>query len=150
MQIEFNNFEHGKRIAGAMHAVFNPYGETVISSSKDGELLGGTIFSDFTGTSLCMHVTGIAPNWLSRNLMWVTFSYVFVQCRCVVALGRVATTNKEAMNFNHRIGFEDVATIKDAVPGGDVIILQMRKENCKWLSLKPKHLKVVNRTPIAA
>lgn len=148
--IEFGNTNHGIMLARATNAVFNPYGETVISRSENGELLGGVIFSLYTGSSVCVDVASMKPNWVNRELLYTTFNYIFNQLLCKVALGRVATNNKQALRFDTHIGFEIVAVIKDAVPDGDVAILALRKENCKWLKLKPKNMVVLNYNTTSA
>jgi len=138
--IELGNHMHGHQIAKATHAVYNPHGETVISRSENGVLYGGVVYDSYSGVSICMHVASFRPNWMNRNLLWLVFTYPFKQLRCKVIIGRVGSNNLPALKFDTHIGFKIVATIPDAVPDGDLHILTMHKEDCKWLNLKPRKL----------
>ena len=140
--IELGNDIHGHHIARATNAVYNPGAETVISRSEEGRLFGGVIFSCYTGTSLCIDVAGFRPHWCNRNLLWMTFNYAFGQLRCKVMLGRLHSTNKEAIKFDLHAGFKEVCRIPDAVPNGDLIILAMYRDECRWLNIMPKNLRV--------
>jgi len=137
--IEFGNILHGQKIASSMKAVFNSMSETVISRSEHKKLYGGCIYSDYTGTSVCMHISGFTPTWINRDMIVVCFRYAFLQLQSKVIIGRVASTNLKALKLDKHLGFTEICKIRDAVPNGDIIILEMRKEDCKWLNLMPKH-----------
>ena len=148
--IEIGNHTHGHWIAKATNAAFSPGVEICISRSEQGKLLGGVIFGNYTGASACIDVAGFTPNWLSRNLLWLTFTYAFRQLGCRVLIGRLNSTNQKAIKFDTHIGFAEHSVIKDGVPNGDLILLTMRKEDCKWLNLKPTNLRVYDHLKKAA
>lgn len=148
--IELGNDIHGHWIAKATNSVYSPGVETVISRSENGLLYGGVIFSNYTGASMCIDVAGMKPNWCNRNLIWLTFVYAFQQMRCRVLIGRLASTNAKAIRFDLHVGFKETARIKDAVLNGDLVILTMYKEDCQWLNLKPKNLKIYDHLKKAA
>jgi RimJ/RimL family protein N-acetyltransferase len=149
--IELGSILHGQKIATAMKAVYNSSSETVISRSERGRLYGGCIFSDYTGTSVCMHIAGFTPTWINRDMIAVCFRYAFNQLHSKVIIGRVASTNVKALKLDLHLGFREVARIKDAVPDGDIIILELRREDCKWLNLVPKGIiKVFNHGRMVA
>jgi hypothetical protein len=142
--IELGNHEHGQLIAKATRSVYSSGVETVVSRSEHGQFMGGVIFSNFTGTSVCIDVAGAQPNWCNRDILWMAFAYPFIQLKVNVLIGRLWSTNEKAIKFDLHVGFRELARIPGAVPNGDLVIIVMYKEWCKWLFLKPKGLVVVD------
>jgi hypothetical protein len=135
--IETNQPWIGYAIAGAAGAMFNPASDIVIANVSGERLLGGVIFEGYTGASFSMHVAGFAPNWMSRDLMWAVFTYAFVQIGVKKLITTTPEDNLKSLALNERLGFKREAVIEDAFPSGDAIIMSMRREDCRWLSLKP-------------
>lgn len=79
-----------------------------------------------------MHVAG-EGNWVSRELIRAVFDYVFNTAGLNVVLGLVPSGNVKALRFDKHIGFSEVARIKDAHPDGALIVLELRRENCRYL-----------------
>lgn len=136
--IELNNLAHARLIADASKSILNEQVDVCISRSKDGELLGGAIYTNYTGRSICMHVAGFAPAWLNKDLLWCGFHYPFVQLRLQKILALVAATNYEALEFDRKLGFKEETIIRDVYREGDMVVLSMYKDDCKWLKLKPQ------------
>lgn len=136
--IESNNKIHGALIAAASETAYNPTTHHVISRSRDGKLLGGVIFTSFTGSSIGMHVAGFAPRWINSNMLWITFDYPFNQLKVSKVIGETHSCNRKALDFDLKLGFKKEAQIVDYYPDGDLIILSMRREDCRWLKLKPR------------
>jgi L-amino acid N-acyltransferase YncA len=53
-----------------------------------------------------------------------------------VILALVSSNNTEALKLDRHLGFVDKAYIEDAHLDGDLVILAMRRENCRWLDIK--------------
>jgi RimJ/RimL family protein N-acetyltransferase len=138
--INFDN-TYGPKIARAAGTYFNPECDIAISRVENDQLLGGVIFTNYTGASIGIHVAGFHPRWLSRDMLWVIFNYSFIQLNCKTVFGQVPVTNSKALEFDKKIGFNEVARIADVFPDGDLILLRMRREDCRWLKLTPQHLK---------
>lgn len=141
--IEFGNLEHGWAIADAIPRRFNPYADPVISNvdDKTGELLGGVTYDGFTGNCIFMHQAGFSKRWLTRDLLWCVFDYPFNQLGCVKVCGTIPSYREELLAFNERLGFRVETSIEDAYVGGDMLILSMRREDCRWLAHKPQRLR---------
>lgn len=139
--IALQNEEHGFAIAKSSRCLYNPLYDVVISREKNGVLLGGSIYYDYTGKSISMHIAGFAPAWISRDLLWVTFDYAFVQLGCRYVFCQIRSSNTEAINTALRTGFVQETTIPDVFLDGDLIIYRMRRENCRWLNLKPRSIR---------
>ena len=114
---------------------FSPYA-TFIGQEIDGEVKAVVAFDNILDKSCEMHTAAIVPNWISKNLLWACFDYPFNILKVKVILATVAATNTEALKLDRHLGFVDKAYIEDAHIDGDLVILAMRRENCRWLDIK--------------
>lgn len=146
MKIEFGNSEHGYRIAEAAGCVFNPAADRVISMTGHGELLGGNIYTGFTGASIHIHMAGFAPSWATRDFLWVAFDYPFNQLKCKKVFGQVHEKNARALEINLKLGFKIEVRIEDVFNDGACLLLSMYRDDCRWLKLKPRTLKPGSET----
>lgn len=131
--LEQGNVQHARAIAKAAGTFFNPECDHVISRQVNGRLLGGVIFTGYTGASIGLHVAGFDPNWINRDILWLTFSYPFSQLNCAKITGTIPSSNLAAVRFNEKLGFVEETRVKDVFPDGDLIIMSMRREDCRWL-----------------
>jgi RimJ/RimL family protein N-acetyltransferase len=131
--ITAGNVTHAKTIAKEAGTFFNPECDHVISREEGGRLLGGVIFTGFTGASIGLHVAGFDPNWINRDMLWVTFSYPFEQLGVKKITGTIHSGNQKAILFNRKLGFVEEARLADIFPDGDLIVMSMRKDDCRWL-----------------
>jgi RimJ/RimL family protein N-acetyltransferase len=138
--IRLDNTEDGRAISNPPDA-YNPAIDRVIASVRGDTLLGGFTYEKFNGASIVMHVRSFDPHWLSQDLLWVAFHYPFVQLGCKMALGFIRSSNQKALAFVNKLGFKEEHRIRDACPHGDLVVLTMRREECRWLSIKPKGIR---------
>jgi hypothetical protein len=140
--IVFNDLEHGYKIADAIPRILNPMADKVISrTAEDGRLLGGVIYEGMTSNNIFMHQAGFEKTWMSPDLLWVLFDYPFHQLDLGKVCGTIPSSKPELLEFNLRLGFSVECVIKDAYKDGDLIVLSMRREECRWLRIKPKSIK---------
>jgi hypothetical protein len=139
--IEFDNIVHGFQIAAAIPRQFNAGVDRVISSSKNGELLGGVIYDGMTSNNIFMHQAGFSRRWLLGDMLWVVFDYPFNQLNVGMVCGTIPSSRPELLDFNLRLGFKHECTIRGAYEDGDLLVLAMRRDECRWLKLKPRTLK---------
>jgi hypothetical protein len=141
-----NEPEHGQRIARRAGCQYSPDQESVISRTDgQGKLLGGVIYSGFTGASIFAHIAGFEPNWMSRGFLYAAFYYPFVQLRVSKVFGWIPSSNLKALEFNRKLGFNTITTVPGVFlssdeRGGDAIIMGMAADKCRWLSTKPRTL----------
>lgn len=139
--IVFNDAEYGHMIAKAAGTSFNPYSDVCIARVEDDELWGGVTYTGYTGTSMGIHVAGFRSDWINKDMLWVAFDYPFVQLKCSKLFGQVPASNRKALEFDLKLGFIEEARVKDVFPDGDLLVLAMKREDCRWLKLKPRSLK---------
>jgi RimJ/RimL family protein N-acetyltransferase len=80
-----------------------------------------------------MHLAGTGKRWMDRELLFAAFDYPFNQLELNVVLGLVDSSNEDAINLNTKLGFRTAHRIVDGHPDGDLILFEMRREDCKWL-----------------
>ena len=125
-----NAFQSGRGV-GMLNA---PLGDTP-------RLVAGIWFEQFNGANMMMHVAAdpdFRARWMTRELLWYTFHYPFIECGCRRVTGVISASNKEAIEFDERIGFRYEATLKDAAPDGDMLVYVMFREDCRWLKLRDR------------
>jgi RimJ/RimL family protein N-acetyltransferase len=139
-EIISNDLAHGQRVAAAVGAMYNPASDANIARVRDGKLLGGIIYTDYTGEggSIQMHFAGFAPNWLTRDVLWAAFHYPFEQLGCAKVFGQVPETNSKALEIDRRLGFKIEAKIEGVFPDGACYVLALARADCRWLKLQPR------------
>ncbi len=104
---------------------------TAIGWLTDGNLTAGCLFDMYNGASICMHVAADRP--VTKAYTKYCFQYVFCQLKVKKAIGLVDSINDRALRFDHKLGFVEEARIANATKDGDLVILTMTKEQCRWL-----------------
>lgn len=105
-----------------------------IGLEKDGELIAGVMFDNCTGRSVQMHVAAIpGRRWMTKEYLRVCFDYPFRQLGVCKIIGLVDSTNQDAMRFDLHLGFIEEAVIKDAGKHGDLHILSMTRQQCRFI-----------------
>jgi hypothetical protein len=142
--IRFNEIGHGVEIAKLSGGFFNPVSDHCISRvTPEGNLRGGVVYSGYTGRggSVGMHAAGLDPRWISRDLLWVCFDYPFNQLAVKKIFGQVPASKPDVLDFDLALGFKYVTTIEDVYPDGDMILLAMYREDCRFLRITPRNLR---------
>lgn len=126
----------------ALGRVLPPSIVTSIGVIRDGMIVGGVIFQDYTGRdgSVKIHVASIDKRWITPDMLWVTFDYPFNQLGVRKLIGEVPSYNHMAIKFDEKVGFKKIATIEGVFPNGDLLVYEMKREDCRWLNLKPRRL----------
>lgn len=100
---------------------------------EDGEIYCGVVLEDYNQVNASIHVAGIGKHWLSRTFLHAVFDYTFNQLKLKRLTGLVAQGNDAALRFDLHLGFKVEAVLKDAHQEGDMYLLVMRREDCRFL-----------------
>jgi RimJ/RimL family protein N-acetyltransferase len=140
--IAFNNSFYARQICEASGATYNQAVDPSIARVEGETLLGGCVYQDYSGSngSIWAHVASFAPRWLNPDMLYVMFHYPFVQLDCRKLFGTVPASNTAALKFDLKLGFEIEQTIKDVYPDGDMLLVSMYRNNCRWLGIKPRSI----------
>jgi hypothetical protein len=99
-----------------------------------GKIHAMTGFDGWTGNAVGILIAIETPAAF-RALIVPTFQYVFNQCGRGLALATVRASNVKSINLCNRIGFRETYRIPDAVAiGEDLVIFEMRRDECKYLN----------------
>lgn len=130
-----NNPDHGDRIAEAAGCIYNPRGDVVISRvDAHGELLGGVLLTGYNRNgSIALHMAGFAPNWADRKLISAVFSYCFDNLNLKKVFALVPSDNAKALEIDRRLGFKDEVVVPDVFADADLVVMSMRRDECRWL-----------------
>jgi len=113
--------------------------QTGIGLVKDGEIVCGVVYDDYTISNLFMHVAAVpGRKWLTKDaykdFAHACFYYPFGQLGCKRVTGWVEASNTEARRFDEHLGFKQEAVLKSAArDGGDVIIYAMFADECRYI-----------------
>lgn len=140
MTIVVGNKQHGSMIMELIDSQFSPVTMQVISRVENSELLGGVVYENYTGAggSIEAHIGSFGPRWLNRDLLYVMFDYPFKQLDCKQAFVRVKSKNEKSLNWCHSLGFKEYCVIEDVFPDDDMILLRMKRDECRFLNVKPR------------
>lgn len=106
---------------------------------EESRLIAGVAFDNYNVAAIQIHVAALpGANWLSKELLQKVFSYPFRQLGVQKLIGLVGSTNAAALRFDLSLGFRIEATLKDAYPDGDLHILTMTQDQCRWLNVNSK------------
>ena len=109
---------------------------SAIGLEKDGEIVAGVVMNDFNGANASVHVAGTGKHWLNRDFLFACFDWWFNQLKLKRITGYVSSDNEAALQFDKALGFKEEFVMKDAHPDGDIIVMVMRREDCRWLERK--------------
>lgn len=115
-------------------------GTTIGLEDESGEIIAGLVYENCNGVNCFVHIAAVpGRRWGNRDFLYYAFAYPFLQLGCDRISGIVASTNKDALNLNIRVGMELEAVLYGAAPNGHLLIYRMFKKDCKWLSLGEHH-----------
>jgi len=101
---------------------------------QDGEIAAGIVFNNFNGHNATAHIAVSKP---TRGLLWLlehSADYAFNHCKLDRLTGLVAASNQKALKLDLHIGWEEEFVMKKAAAdGGDLHVLVLWPEKCRWL-----------------
>lgn len=104
-----------------------------IGQEKDGKLVGVTGFNNFLPNSCQIHVASTDVYFLNRWYLNCVFDYPFNKLGVKVIIAPIYKGNVKSLNLCRKLGFEQVADIPYGHPEGDLIVVTMKRNQCKWL-----------------
>lgn len=130
----------GPWVFAQINKPWHPVGKEALGLVRDGEVLAGVVFEDYTGVAVSVHIAIGDKHAPVRQLFIAACEYAYNQLGVNKVVGLVSTANLAALSLDLRIGFTPEAIIKGIYPDGDLVILSMSKEDCRWLR-RPKEVK---------
>ena len=104
-----------------------------IGQEKDGKLIVVVGYNNFLPNSCQMHIASTDVLWPTKDFLFAVFDYPFNKLKVKVIIAPICKDNVKSLNLCRKLGFEQVADIPYGHPDGDLIIVTMKRNQCKWL-----------------
>jgi RimJ/RimL family protein N-acetyltransferase len=125
----------GQWVARHTSSTFTPENSSCIGLlDKDGQLIAGVWYESYNKVSIMAHIA--IQGRINREFLFTIFDYPFVQLGVNKIIGPVNSNNLDALKLDDNFGFEEEARIKDAYPDGDMVLLSLTKDKCRFLGEK--------------
>lgn len=104
---------------------------------ENGEVIGGVVYSMFTGNGIMMNVASNGTKrWMCRKFLRAAFAYPFKQLGCTRVSGLVRVDNLAAQKYDEHLGFVREGLIREGDDDGtDLIMYGMLRRECRWLNI---------------
>lgn len=100
----------------------------------DGDLVAGVVIHLYNGVNATCHIAITRKTKLIVDLFKHVCAYAFVQCKLKRLTGMVPASKPDVLAFDRHLGFEEEFVMQSAAPdGGDLHVLVMWPDNCRWL-----------------
>jgi RimJ/RimL family protein N-acetyltransferase len=87
-------------------------------------------------------MAGKDARWCSPELLWLLFDYCFTKLKVRLMLCACDTVNIRSMRQIERAGWQPYHRILGGTPSGDLMMFSMTRDECPWLKLRPRYVKV--------
>ena len=104
-----------------------------IGQEKDGKLIAVVGYNNFLPNSCQMHIASTDVLWPTKDFLFAVFDYPFNKLEVKVIIAPICKGNVKPLNMCRKLGFEQVADIPYGHPDGDLIVVTMKRNQCKWL-----------------
>ena len=100
----------------------------------DGKIIGAVGYEGFNGCSCRMHMAGVEPGWMNREMIQRAFGYPFFVLDLPMVFGIVPSGNTTALEIDRKFGFKQLLYVPGAHADGGLHFLQLTRED--WLRTK--------------
>lgn len=109
-------------------------GHTISQHSACGAPEAVVLYHGFNGANIDAHIAITAGSrGLTRAFLRLIFAYPFGQLGCKRITANLSSLNTTSLDLCQRLGFTHEATLKDALPDSDILVMRMLKADCPWL-----------------
>ena len=107
----------------------------IAAESDDGRILGVCMMDTWLENSVQIHIAASPACFRKYTFLREVFNYIFITANRQIAIGIVNSDNQKALKFDKKLGFIEIARIKDGCKTGvDTVLLELRRENCIWIN----------------
>jgi RimJ/RimL family protein N-acetyltransferase len=96
-------------------------------------------YTAFIGKTCQMHVVNLKGGYIPKQVLKSAFDYPFNQLGIEKAFGIVNSLNTKAMEFDRKVGFKEVVRFAGMHDdGGDLVVFEINKSDCRWIRERNK------------
>jgi len=97
-------------------------------------------YTAFIGKTCQMHVINLVESYTPKGLLFGAFDFPFNYLGVEKIIAIVNSLNTRAMNYDKKLGFTEVVRLEGMHDdGGDLVVLEMNKADCRWIRERVKH-----------
>lgn len=109
------------------------------TDEASGRILGMVGYDSWLPNACSMHVALEEPI-AARRLLGPAFGIPFIEMDLGLVLAWILSTNPRSLAFTRHLGFRETYRVADGwQPGIDLVLFEMRREQCRWI---PRHERV--------
>ncbi len=113
----------------------------IVAVSAAGEVVGVCVFDTWTKGSVQVHIWISNPFAIKAGFLTEIANFAYGAGGVESLIGLVPADNQKALNFDRKIGFTEVARIRDGhAQGVDTVVLEMRRADCRWCTLEDRQV----------
>tara|TARA_R100001129_G_scaffold186433_1_gene178149 strand:+ start:1835 stop:2245 length:411 start_codon:yes stop_codon:yes gene_type:complete len=103
--------------------------------SKRGTIDWVVGYTAWIGKTVQMHVACVGEyKYTPKSLLHAAFDYPFNKCGVGIVFGVVNSLNDKVLKYDIKLGFTEKMRWEGMHDdGGDLILLEMHKRDCKWI-----------------
>lgn len=103
-------------------------------NEETGDLLAACIWDNWTANSVQCHLAVKDLAALKHGFIEEIADFIFNHQHKKFIYGMIPGDNEKALKINKHIGFTEKMRLEDAwADGVDYVVMELRKENCKYL-----------------
>jgi hypothetical protein len=126
--------EHFPWIAERAHVSITPQLRALEAMDEESGQILAMVAYDGWMPNLCQMHVAVAHSFPARRFLRAAFGIPFIELERDLVVGWVLGTNEKALELDRRLGFRETHRIKDGWDKGvDLVLFEMRKDECKWL-----------------
>ena len=100
-----------------------------MGAERNGELVSGVVFNNFTDSSATVHLAVSKPSKILSELLDHAFMYAFRTCSLRRLTGLVEVQNEKSLKIIKHLGFVEESVMRQAGTGGqDIVVLVLWPE----------------------
>ena len=93
------------------------------------------LFHRWTNSTCTVAVVIDNPIALRHNLLETAFRLAFIEGARIKVIIEISSKNEKSLVCSKNVGFEEIFRIEDGYDvGDDLVILEMKKENCRFIN----------------
>ena len=124
---------------------FDPARSVAIGLERDGEIVAGTVYENWNGVSVMCHIVWqqITPAYLAA-----VYDYPYNVAKVDKIIGPISSNHTRALKLVRKMGFSEEARLKDAAPDGDIVLMTLTPDRCRFL--EPRYGQKITSTAASA
>jgi hypothetical protein len=96
-------------------------------------------YTAFIGKTCQMHVVNLTEAYTPKQVLFGAFDFPFNHLGVEKTIAIVNSLNTRAMNYDKKLGFTEVVRLEGMHDdGGDLVVLEMNKADCRWIKERKK------------